>query len=212
MTDYLQPAIVTAISAARSSGVIAMASVSRDLKVEWRDMSFFNGGKNNSNESAAVEGRRAQTQPAPAPIAPTSNPRANAKVVTRAEVQPADGVVIGASSFMKGEIRNCTHLEVFGQLEGDFEAGVLVVQASGRIAGTVKCENASIHGIVDGDLLVRQRLDIHSNGRLNGDVRYGELSIEAGGLVTGSLKKHSDDEAGQQPNNVSHLPYANTHQ
>jgi cytoskeletal protein CcmA (bactofilin family) len=174
-------------------------------------MSFFNGGKNSSGGTERVEGHRSVSQTAPSIAGPAPETRSIKKSVTRSEPQPADGVVIGASSFMKGEIRNCTHLEVYGQLEGDFEAGVLVVQATGRISGTVKCENASIHGIVDGDLLVRQRLDIHSNGRLNGDVRYGELSIEAGGLVTGSLKKNSDEDVANNASNVSHLPYVNTH-
>lgn len=96
-------------------------------------------------------------------------------------------VLIGEGVSIKGEIRECREIEIHGTVEGDLEAEVLIVHASGRVKGNVNTDRAEIHGSIEGDVSVKNRLDVKAKGSVAGKTEYGELSVEAGGRVVGTL-------------------------
>ena len=53
------------------------------------------------------------------------------------------------------ELRNCRQLEVFGYLEGDVAAKSVLVHPNGRLFGKLKSDNATIHGTLQGDVVVK---------------------------------------------------------
>ena len=73
-------------------------------------------------------------------------------------------LVIGEDAILKGEIRNCREIEIFGYVEGLLEAGKVTVHPQGRLFGNVKAETAEVFGQLQGDVRVKQLIAIRSSG------------------------------------------------
>ena len=86
------------------------------------------------------------------------------------------------------ELRNCRQLEVFGYLEGEVAAKSVLVHPNGRLFGKVKSDNAEIHGTLQGEVVVKNLIDIRSSGNVSGNIRYGKLALEVGGNLTAEVK------------------------
>ncbi len=97
-------------------------------------------------------------------------------------------LIIREDTFLKGEIRNADRIEVFGYVEGDIAADLLIVQPGGRCFGKVKVDSADVRGQLQGDVLVRQLISIRGTGEVTGNVKYGRLSMELGGLLTAEMR------------------------
>lgn len=97
-------------------------------------------------------------------------------------------LVIGGDTFLKGEIRNGGRIEVFGYVEGDISGGLLVVQPGGRCFGTVKVENADVHGVLQGEVQTRELITIRTTGEVTGNVQYGRLAMELGGHLSADMR------------------------
>jgi len=120
-------------------------------------------------------------------------------------------VLIGEGVHIKGEIRDCREIEIHGTVDGDLEAEVLIVHGNGVVEGNVNADRAEVHGSVNGDISVKYRLDVKSNGSVAGATKYGELSVEAGGRVVGSLdeqtgKSDKSDSASKANPEVASTP------
>lgn len=101
------------------------------------------------------------------------------------------------------ELRNCRQLEVFGYLEGDVAAKSVLVHPNGRLFGKVKSDNAEIHGTLQGEVVVKNLIDIRSGGDVSGNVRYGKLALEVGGNLTAEVKNVPPTLAGDLQIEVS---------
>jgi cytoskeletal protein CcmA (bactofilin family) len=96
-------------------------------------------------------------------------------------------VVIGKGTRVHGKIGDCRRLDVHGILEADVVADLLVVREGGGIKGTVQSDNAKIHGVFEGTLVVHDHLEIESTGNVTGDVSYRTLAIQAGAKLRGNI-------------------------
>src|SRR5262245_49804219 len=101
------------------------------------------------------------------------------------------------------ELRNCRQLEVFGYLEGDVAAKSVLVHPNGRLFGKVKSDNAEIHGTLQGEVVVKNLIDIRSSGNVSGNVRYGKLALEVGGNLSAEVKNIPPTRAGDLKIKVS---------
>ena len=86
------------------------------------------------------------------------------------------------------ELRNCRQLEVFGYLEGEVAAKNVLVHKNGRLFGKVKSDSAEIHGTVQGEVVVKNLIDIRSSGNVSGNVRYGKLALQEGGNLSAEVR------------------------
>ena len=91
-------------------------------------------------------------------------------------------------TIIKGEIRNCRQMEVYGYVEGDVAADTLLVHQSGQCYGTVKTESAEIRGTLQGTVVVKHLISIRDTGSVSGNVQYGALSMEAGGNLSAEVR------------------------
>ena len=89
---------------------------------------------------------------------------------------------------VRGEIRNCRLMEVHGYVEGDVAAVSLLVHQGGQCYGTVKTEQAEIHGTLQGNVVVKHLIDIRSSGSVTGNVQYGQLAMESGGNLSAEVR------------------------
>lgn len=97
-------------------------------------------------------------------------------------------LIIREDTYLKGDIRNASRVEVFGYVEGEIAADLLVVQPGGRCFGKMKVEQADVRGQLQGDVFVRQLITIRGTGEVTGNVKYGKLALEMGGQLTAELR------------------------
>ncbi len=97
-------------------------------------------------------------------------------------------LIIREDTFIKGKIRNCRRIEVFGQVEGEVTADNMVVHEGGRFHGKARTESADVQGTVQGHVTVRNLISIHSSGSVSGNVQYGQLAMEVGGSLSAEVR------------------------
>jgi cytoskeletal protein CcmA (bactofilin family) len=102
--------------------------------------------------------------------------------------QGAGLLVIREDTIIKGEIRNCRQMEVYGYVEGDVAADAVLVHQNGRCYGTVKTDSAEVHGDLQGTVVVKHLINIHDTGSVSGNVRYGKLALAAGGSLSAEVR------------------------
>jgi cytoskeletal protein CcmA (bactofilin family) len=114
-------------------------------------------------------------------------------------------LVITEDTVIRGvrELRNCRQLEVFGYLEGDVAAKSVLVHKNGRLFGKLKSDNAEIHGTLQGEVVVKNLIDIRSSGNVSGNVRYGKLALEVGGNLSAEVRNVPPTLAGDMQIEVS---------
>jgi cytoskeletal protein CcmA (bactofilin family) len=117
-----------------------------------------------------------------------------------------DGVlIVTADTVIRGvrELRNCRQLEVFGYLEGDVAAKSVLVHKDGRLFGKLHSDTAEIHGTLQGEVVVKNLIDIRSSGNVSGNIRYGKLALEQGGNLTAEVRNVPPTVAGDLTLEVS---------
>lgn len=105
-------------------------------------------------------------------------------------------LIIREDTFLKGGIRNAARVEVYGYVEGEVEGELLIVQPGGRCFGKVKVDAADIRGQLQGDIVVRQLVNIRGTGEVIGNVKYGKLSMELGGVLSAEMRNIPPSIAG----------------
>jgi cytoskeletal protein CcmA (bactofilin family) len=97
-------------------------------------------------------------------------------------------LVVREDTIIRGEIRNCRQMEVYGYVEGDVSAESVLIHQSGRCFGTVKTDSADVHGTLQGEVTVKHLISIRSSGSVNGNVQYGQLAMEIGGNLSAEVR------------------------
>lgn len=97
-------------------------------------------------------------------------------------------LVIGEDTILKGDIKNCREIEVYGYVEGTLEAGRVVVHPDGRLYGTIRAETAEIKGELQGDIRIKQLISIRQSGTVAGNVKYGRLAMEEGAELAATVR------------------------
>lgn len=105
-------------------------------------------------------------------------------------------LVIGEDAILKGDIKNCREIEIYGYVEGTLEAGKVVVHPQGRLYGKVRAETAEVQGEVQGDIRIRQLIAIRRSGSVSGTVKYGRLAMEEGAELAASVRNVPPSIAG----------------
>jgi cytoskeletal protein CcmA (bactofilin family) len=104
--------------------------------------------------------------------------------------------IIGPDLVITGEVRNGGHVEIHGRIDGSIAASHVQVHRSGVVLGSLNANSAEIDGQAQGQLLVRQLLQIGSSGRVQGDVRYGQLAMQAGAELSADVRNVPPEIAG----------------
>jgi cytoskeletal protein CcmA (bactofilin family) len=142
-------------------------------------------------DSAMAPVQRAPVLEAP----PRRAPDVTASTGRRSDIRPSppgDGeskkLIVGRDISLSGEIRACDRLVVEGRVEAALsDSRSIEIAASGVFKGKAQIETAEVSGSFEGDLVVSQKLIIHSTGRVQGNIRYGEIEIARGGVIAGQI-------------------------
>ena len=92
-----------------------------------------------------------------------------------------------AGSKIVGTITADSDYRIDGLIEGELNcSGKVVIGESGRIKGTVNCQNAEIMGFLDGKINCSQQLSLRASGKIQGDVQTKTLIVEPGAQFNGT--------------------------
>ena len=112
----------------------------------------------------------------------------------------ANSLVVGKGVHIKGEIHNCELLKLEGIIEGSIEdVSNLSVESSGTFDGSAIVGYAKVSGVLNGRIVVKDRLTITTTGKVEGKIGYGELEIGRGGTLNGRVKRSTIMSKHTQP-------------
>ena len=101
---------------------------------------------------------------------------------------PKGTMVVAKDTAIRGAIRNCLEVEVFGYVEGEIAAQKLVIREGGKVFGKVRSEAAEVHGTLQGNAFVKNLMTISRTGSVNGNVQYGQLAMELGAELAADVR------------------------
>jgi len=163
---------------------------------------------------------KSQTQPEPDPTrsySPYQNnetyPRASTdnsagqKALTESETiarEIKDGSLsgfVGSGTVITGEASFKSMLRVDGRFSGRITSttGTLIVGAGGQVDANIEVAVAMIHGVVNGDIIATQRIELGRAAKLSGNIQSASLVIEQGALFEGTCKMIQQKSTGDKP-------------
>jgi len=99
--------------------------------------------------------------------------------------------LIAAGTVIRGDVEFSGGLHLDGLIEGAISAdgtdAVLTLSDKGRVNGEIRASNAVINGMVQGDIVVAERLELAAGARIEGNVYYKVLEMAAGAQVNGKM-------------------------
>lgn len=106
--------------------------------------------------------------------------------------------LIAAGTKISGELISDGDIRIDGELTGNLESrGRLVIGASGKVEGDIKCKSCEIAGTQKGKLFIAELLTLKASSVVSGDMVTGRLSIEPGAFFMGTCTM-SDETASNE--------------
>jgi len=127
---------------------------------------------------------------------PTPEATGTAKALTESETiarEIKDGSLsgfVGSGTVITGEASFKSMLRVDGRYSGRITStgGALIVGAGGQVDANIEVAVATIHGIVNGDIIASERVELGRAAKLTGNIQTPSLIIEQGATFEGSCK------------------------
>ncbi|MDQ4120676.1 MAG: polymer-forming cytoskeletal protein [Acidobacteriota bacterium] len=120
---------------------------------------------------------------------------------------------VGSGTTLTGETTFKAVLRVDGHMTGRVmsETGTLIIGTGGQVDANITVAAAIIHGIVNGDIVATERVELGRTAKLVGNIQTPSLSIEQGAIFEGNCsmirqKAEMDKRAAQ---NVQPESYSN---
>ena len=127
---------------------------------------------------------------------PAADNAATPKALTESETiarEIKDGSLsgfVGSGTVITGEASFKSMLRVDGRFSGRITSGTgtLIVGSGGQVDANIEVDVAMIHGVVNGDIIAGQRIELGRAAKLNGNIQTPSLVIEQGAVFEGSCK------------------------
>ena len=97
---------------------------------------------------------------------------------------------VGSGTVITGEASFKSMLRVDGRFSGRIMSagGALIVGAGGQVDANIEVAVATIHGVVNGDIIASDRIELGRAAKLTGNIQTPSLMIEQGAIFEGSCK------------------------
>jgi len=100
--------------------------------------------------------------------------------------------LIGANTRISGDVEFAGGLHLDGAVDGNITsqpgaASQLSISDSGKVNGAINVATVVLHGLVQGDIVARTRVDLGSTAKVNGNVYYGLIEMAMGAEINGKL-------------------------
>ena len=127
---------------------------------------------------------------------PATETSATPKALTESETtakEIKDGTLsgfVGSGTTITGECSFKSMLRVDGRFSGRVtsKTGTLIVGAGGQVDANIEVAVCTVHGIVNGDIIAGERIELGRASKLNGNIQTPSLVVEPGAVFEGSSK------------------------
>jgi cytoskeletal protein CcmA (bactofilin family) len=108
---------------------------------------------------------------------------------------------VGGGTAITGEATFKSMLRIDGRFSGRITSngGTLIVGAGGQVDANINVSVATIQGVVNGDVIATERIELGRAGKLNGNIQTPSLMIEQGAVFEGSCKMTAQKGASETP-------------
>ena len=131
------------------------------------------------------------------------------KLWTKSSDQIAGFLDQGTS--VTGELQFSGILRIDGNFHGSISSpDTLVVGEHAVVHADVNVGNLEVHGQVLGNVQVKRRTEIFSNGKLRGDLETGSLIIQVGAVFDGRSRMPGEEEETVPVHETTHVVPAET--
>lgn len=105
--------------------------------------------------------------------------------------------LIGAKTKIKGDISFSGGFHVDGNVVGSIVAdggpdSVLSISDQGSVEGEVRAPHVIINGVMKGDVIASERVELAAQARVHGNVHYKVLEMAAGAQITGRVVREDE--------------------
>jgi len=97
-------------------------------------------------------------------------------------------LVIGAGVKIVGDVQAPEGVHLLGVVEGDLNAGEVLIGETGSVNGSLTARSADIFGEVSKQAEVTESIILRSTARLTGNLRYRSIQIEAGAKLDCTMR------------------------
>ena len=103
--------------------------------------------------------------------------------------------MIGAGSMITGNVKIDGFVRIDGSIDGNIETeGKIIIGDKAKIRGDILSSSVIVGGIVNGDIVAPEFVQIFSSAVILGDVISKKVKIEQGAIVEGYCVSVSDEE------------------
>jgi cytoskeletal protein CcmA (bactofilin family) len=94
--------------------------------------------------------------------------------------------VIGPDAQFKGELTFQGGVKVDGQFEGTIHSsGKVFVSKGGKVKAEVKAGSLALEGLVEGNVIAEERIELRASAQLRGDLKAAKLLVVEGATFIG---------------------------
>jgi cytoskeletal protein CcmA (bactofilin family) len=96
---------------------------------------------------------------------------------------------VAATTTVIGTITGQGAFVFCGTVEGDCDIdGPLTLAAGGHWKGTLKANDIVVAGVVEGDVIAKQRVEILGTARVTGSLAGNSIAVAEGAIIEGEIK------------------------
>lgn len=101
--------------------------------------------------------------------------------------------MVGADTLIEGTLKTKSSIRINGTIIGDVRAdGVVVLTKTGRIVGTIEAESIIVAGVVEGNMSIRDKVNVEATGEIYGDVITKKFVIDEESIFQGNCIMNRD--------------------
>jgi cytoskeletal protein CcmA (bactofilin family) len=102
---------------------------------------------------------------------------------------------VAASTTIVGTITGKGAYVFCGSVQGDCDIeGPVTLAAGGHWKGTLKATDIVVAGVVEGDVIAKQRVEILGTARITGSLAGNSIAVAEGAIIAGEIKVTSGGE------------------
>jgi len=110
--------------------------------------------------------------------------------------------LIGVDTRIIGDVHFKGGFHLDGSIKGNVDAvvdskSILSVSDSGVVEGSVAVPYVILNGVIKGDIIAHERIELGGTARVEGNVYYGLIEMEIGAEINGKLVHESADKRKQ---------------
>ena len=101
--------------------------------------------------------------------------------------------MVGVDTLIEGTLKTKSSIRINGTIIGDVRAdGIVVLTKTGKIVGTIEAESIIVAVVVEGNMSIRDKVNVEATGEIYGDVITKKFVIDEESIFQGNCIMNRD--------------------